>query len=38
VKEAWDWFLEGDSLNTVEEFWLTKFERMSLCGVLARTF
>jgi hypothetical protein len=37
MKEAWDGFLEGNSLNAVEEFWLTKFEGMLLCGVLART-
>jgi hypothetical protein len=36
MKEAWDGFLEGNSLDTVEEFRLTKFEGMLLCGVLAR--
>jgi hypothetical protein len=37
MKEAWDGFLEGNSLNAVEESWLTKLEGMLLCGVLART-
>lgn len=35
MKEAGDGFFGGDSLHTVEDFRVTKFQGMLLCGIQA---